>query len=220
MNKKIPALLGTILVGFLLFGRAAEDPQFESIEEAVPDSIAAPIKTLLDGPALRARMDEQLDAKFWLRRRIPLAESASSDLGVQFGRIQQGTLFGAMKLEKEWRDYKNLPIPPGTYTLRYAVQPADGNHMGVSFYRDFLLLIPASEDVEPQPGWDSKELVAASKGATGTTHPASLALFPVYQEISEPKMVRNDMDQWTLAVPFGDLTLGMVLWGHGEIEGY
>ena len=55
--------------------------------------------------------------------------------------------------------------------------------------------------------------------ATGTPHPAVLALFPVWEELSEPGLVRNEMDQWTLAVPFASIspTLGLVVEGHGEV---
>ena len=67
--------------------------------------------------------------------------------------------------------------------------------------------------------WSPKLLWEKSTAATRTPHPAVLALFPIWEELSEPGLVRNEMDQWTLAVPVGSInpTVGFVVEGHGEI---
>jgi hypothetical protein len=41
-------------------------------------------------------------------------------------------------------DFRGQQVPVGFYTLRYALIPDDGNHLGVSPNPDFLLLIPLS----------------------------------------------------------------------------
>ena len=54
-----------------------------------------------------------------------------------------------------------------------------------------------------------------------STHPAVLAFFPIWESIeSSVSLLRNELDQMTLAVKQGDLVLGLVLIGHGELEGY
>jgi hypothetical protein len=197
--------------------RAAE-PQLETTEAAPPEAVSAEIREAVGAGALKVTADGKTLAEFWLPAEVPVKESASSELGVGFGQLAEGTLLGVVRLDQSWSDYKENPIPAGVYTLRYAVKPADGNHMGVSIYRDFLLLVPASDDASVETSWSTDELVEKSAAATGTPHPAVLALFPVWEEMSEPGLVRNDVDQWTLAVPLGSLspTLGLVVEGHGE----
>jgi hypothetical protein len=138
-------------------------------------------------------------------------------LGVTFGQIESGSLIGAVQLVQPWPDYKANSIPAGVYTLRYGVMPADGNHMGVSPYRDYLMLIPPEQDTDPGKNFNYVELITSSAQASGVPHPAVLALFPIWEEISGPSVVKNEMDQWTLAIKLGDQVVGLVIVGHGEV---
>jgi hypothetical protein len=196
----------------------AADPLLQQTEAAPPETVSAEIREAVGTDALQIAADGKSAADFWLRPEVPLAETPSSELGVAFGQLRQCTLLGVVRLGEAWADYKKNPIPPGVYTLRYAIHPADGNHMGVSIYRDYLLLVPVSDDTSVDVDWSPELLWEKSKTTTGTTHPAVLALFPVWEEPSEPVMVRNEMDQWTLAVPVGSVspTVGLVVEGHGE----
>ena len=163
----------------------------------------------------------------WLRSPLPAEEGGGGGLGVAFGGLVPGALVGVVRLEREWRDYKEQPVPAGTYAARYLVAPADGAHTGVSLYRDFLLLIPVAEDPGPEAVLSSEETVAASRQATGTIHPAVMALFPVYPGEGEelPRVVENDAGQPTLGLPASDAgpgaaggrALGLVVEGHGEV---
>lgn len=181
--------------------------------------MSAEIRGALGPGALQVTMDGQPLADFWLRADVPLAETPSSELGVAFGQLPLGTLLGVVRLGETWSDYKDTQVPAGVYTLRYGVNPADGNHMGVGLYRDYLLLVPVADDTTLAVDWDPKQLWERSRAATGTPHPAVLALFPMWDEVSEPTLVKNEMDQWTVAVPLGSLSpqLGLVVQGHGEI---
>ena len=42
-------------------------------------------------------------------------------------------------------------MKPGVYTLRFALQPQNGNHLGVSSNREFLLVCPSALDTTPDP---------------------------------------------------------------------
>ena len=56
-------------------------------------------------------------------------------------------------------------------------RPRSVAFLGISTYRDFLLLSPASADQDPKVlGFDG--VVALSKQAIGTSHPASLSIDP------------------------------------------
>jgi hypothetical protein len=153
--------------------------------------------------------------EIWLRSVPPLGE-AREGLGIEFGRLVPGALAGAVRLTSEWSDYKGQKIAAGLYALRYGIEPADGNHMGVSAYRDFFLLVPVADDPGPAavPGPD--DLSALSTKASRTHHPAVLALFPV-DRVEKPATAVNEAGQPTLAIPFGPLTVGIVVEGKGEI---
>lgn len=217
---RISSLVGIILATSITSGFAA-DPSLERIEEAPPEEVSAAVRESLDSKGFRIASGEKVLMELWLRAEIPVNEQGGGgELGVSFGSIPSGTLVGVAHIPDEWSDYKNNPINPGVYTLRYAVQPADGNHMGVSQYRDFLLLLRAATDVDVDTSLGSDELVVQSYASTGKPHPGMVALFPLYEEAPEPKLMRNEMDQWTLAVDRGALKMGLVVEGHGELEGY
>jgi hypothetical protein len=206
-----------LVLGLTHSWAVAADPQLEKITSSPPEEIASDIRQALFQEGLRVVQSGEAIAEFWFRKEIPASESESAGLGVSFGRIAEGALLGVVRFPEQWYDYKNRRISSGSYTLRYAVQPADGNHMGVSVYRDFLLLIPASADSDCQALYSGEELVNLSKKASSTPHPAVLSLVPIYEEVTAPRMVKNDMDQWTIATPVGSFTLGLVFMGHGEI---
>lgn len=152
--------------------------------------------------------------EIWLRSAPPLGE-AREGLGIGFGRLTPGALAGVARLTADWTDYKGQRIAAGLYTLRYAIEPADGNHMGVSAYRDFFLLVPAADDPGPAAVPGPEDLYALSTKASRTHHPATLALFPV-DRVEKPAGVVNEAGQPTLAIPFGPLTVGIVVEGKGE----
>jgi len=195
---------------------AAADLQVAATEAAPPEEVSAEVRDAVGAGSLKVSGGGEDVAEFWLRDALPAKQGAAEALGVSFPGLEQGTLVGVVRLAKPWREYKDLAVPPGVYTLRYALRPADGNHMGVSTYRDFLLLTPAAEDPGVDPGWKPEELYSKSMAATKQPHPASMAVFPVWDEVKEPTIVANDVGQPMLAVRLGDLQLGLVIEGHGE----
>jgi len=67
-------------------------------------------------------------------------------------------------------------VPAGFYTLRYELIPNDGNHLGVAPSRDFLLMIPVASDSDPSKTLKLQEVIALSRQASGTKHPAPLSM--------------------------------------------
>ena len=194
----------------------AADPSVKTVEAEAPQELAEPIRSVLQARAIQVTTDDGLLGEFWFRTDFPVAEGVTSELEVEFTQIKMGTLVGVVKLGRAWSDYKDNNIEPGLYTLRFGIRPADGNHMGVSIYRDFVLLIPVAQDQELEMPWSKDDFAMQSFGATGIGHPAVMSIFPIWEEISEPSIVKNDMDQWTLAMPFDNLAFGLVVEGHGE----
>ena len=65
--------------------------------------------------------------------------------------LEIGTLVGALRFPRGGSDFRGQEIPAGVYTLRYANQPVDGNHVGTFETRDFLVMMPASADQSAGP---------------------------------------------------------------------
>ncbi|MFQ5739094.1 MAG: hypothetical protein ACE5JX_08760 [Acidobacteriota bacterium] len=209
-----------LAVSLLLAGVNRAEPQLERLSSPPPEQVPPAVASLLKGESFRVVEGTKVLGEFWMRAALPAQGGSSAQLGVNFGMLGLSTFAGVVRLPDQWFDYKNKPVPAGVYTLRYGQQPADGNHTGVSFYRDFFLLIPVSKDSDPQAQYGFKELNQLSSQATGTNHPAVMALFPLYDEVGATSLVKNEMEQWTVAWKVGDLTLGLVISGHGELEGY
>ena len=82
-----------------------------------------------------------------------------------------------MRVSGDFKEIRGKAVKPGVYTLRYGLQPQNGDHLGISTFRDFVLLSPAALDRDPKAlGFDG--VVALSKEVIGTAHPASLSLDP------------------------------------------
>jgi hypothetical protein len=196
------------------------EPSLQVIDAAPPQEVSAAIRASLAPQGFRVVSDDAALMELWVRAEVSVDEGASAPLGASFGKLPEGTLIAVVRLPATWSDYKKNPIPAGVYTLRYAIQPADGNHMGVSLYRDFLILIPAAEDTSVDTALDRDAWLVQSYAATGKPHPGVLGLFPVDKDLPRPEMMQNELDQWMLAVPIGWLKMGLVVEGHGELEGY
>ena len=117
-----------------------------------------------------------------------------------FGLFKRGALLGIVRFSSQWKDYKESAVKAGVYALRYAAQPADGDHTGKSLYRDFLLLVPAGQDQEPDGEYTQQQLVAMSQGASISTHPVVMGMFPVWEEPESETVLNNELDQPTLVV--------------------
>lgn len=210
-----------LLVGSLVLAAPvlADDPTITKTTAPAPEELAPAVRESLGTEGFQFSADGKVMGEFWFRKELPTKDAPSAGIGVSYGKLDVGTLVGAVRIPSAWADYKKHSIQAGVYTLRYGQQPADGNHMGVSEYRDFLLLVPASEDTDPTKLYALEDLIPLSFGASQAAHPAVLSLFPVTKDVSAPELMKNDLGQWMVAVKVGPLTLGMVLIGHGEVEG-
>ena len=86
-----------------------------------------------------------------------------------------GQLVGVAHFPRKGSDFRDQEISSGVYTLRYSLQPVDGNHVGTSPTRDFFLLVSAEVDKSPAP-LDMDKLMEQSAEAAGSMHPAMLCL--------------------------------------------
>jgi hypothetical protein len=110
----------------------------------------------------------------WFRSVVPTADPRLGQ-GIRYGTLIPGSLIGAVRVHEGASDFKGQKIAPGLYTLRYAVQPDDGDHLDVTESRDFLLLCDAVADTG-SGALDAKALQTLSARINAKKHPAVLYL--------------------------------------------
>ena len=113
--------------------------------------------------------------------------------------FEAGQFLGLVRYARKGTDYRGQEIPPGVYVMRYGLQPVDGNHVGTSVIRDFVLLTPADMDQTVAP-IEEKALAKLSAQVAGGTHPTMLSLRHVPEDASALPALRHEEegDLWIL----------------------
>jgi hypothetical protein len=206
-----------LAVGLALVpGLAAQAPTVTSASVAVPAEIAAPIAALL-APQVTTITTSTSKVEVWWVASLPLRAGAKAPA---WSEVAEGTLVGAMRLGSAWNEIRGYTIRPGVYTLRFALQPQNGDHMGISPHREFLLLAPAADDTSPEPaGYDGA--VELAKKAARRSHPASLSIDPPSASAPPLSATTNDLGHQVVIVGVptsagAPLTFGLVV--EGTIE--
>jgi len=190
----------------------------------------APLPTSSDLPqaltsVLQAQGQRLLDAKgvtqceIWLRKSAPAQPAPASSGDVLYGALSMGEFVGVLHFPGAGSDFRGQAIKAGYYTLRYVLIPQDGNHMGVSPNRDFILLSPIAADSDPAKVPSFNDLLKLSKQASGTNHPAVISLAPVHDQ-SFPSVAQDDQGHWIMQVKLptssGELPIAVILVGQAQ----
>jgi hypothetical protein len=201
------AIASSLFVCVALASVAADQAAMnvEVLKEPPPKALGASIRNVLDAQGFRVR-DESghpfID--IWLRKGIPTSAKPAGAKGtIQFPFFAEGELLGVCQIAGEVHDYRDQEIPKGVYTLRYGLQPVNGDHLGVSPFRDYTLLLPAAKDnsLDLPP---RKQLEERSAEAAGTSHPAVLMLLAsAEEELKKAPLMIHDSDKntWSTALP-------------------
>lgn len=198
-------LLASIVLLAVSRGAGAQESlKVESRKQAPPTPVSTEITRVLEGQSIRIQ-DEKGEpfAEIWLRQATPGSAKPSGPKGaIQFPFLADGELLGVLEFGQEGHDYRDQPIPKGVYTMRYGLQPVNGDHLGVSTYRDYVLLLPATKDKALAPP-ARKQLEEHSAESAGTNHPASfLLLMAPPGSKPEPGVLRDaDKDTWSVILP-------------------
>jgi len=163
--------------------------------EAAPTGTIAPeISSLLEAKGIKVNKGGTPVCELWFAKEWPIEADAKTGGEVLYP-LTVGQVIGVIRFAKKASDFREQDVPAGVYVMRYAQQPVDGAHVGTSPTRDFLALLPAAKDKDPKP-LDYKALVATSKEATGTAHPAIFSLqravdgaSPSVREVSDKEWV-------------------------------
>ncbi|MEW4566533.1 hypothetical protein AB1L88_01570 [Tautonia sp. JC769] len=187
-----------------LFGppaSAQDSYSTEVLSEAPPEDLAAPVREALAEQGIRVLdADGKPYLDLWLRKGLPTQGDITGPTGsVIFPYLQVGELVGAVRLAEDTGDYKDQVILPGVYTMRYGQQPVDGNHLGVSKFRDYVLLSLPDEDIELEP-IPQDDLNAVSTGPSATNHPSIFLLLPAGADATVPSIVNDEGEKRTSVV--------------------
>jgi hypothetical protein len=140
---------------------AADEYAVAAIDSGPPaDAVSKDIAAELAATGLKVTSGSKTVCEIWLAKSSAAkADFKPSDTVLY--PFEPGQLIGVLRFRAKGSDFRDQEIARGTYTLRYGQQPVDGNHVGTSPTRDFLLLVSAKKDTSPKP-LDEKTLVQLS----------------------------------------------------------
>lgn len=177
-RKFVIVVVGVACVGWGSRAPAiADDYKIEAVKDAPPATLPAALKEAIGAGAYKVSDSAgNAFATVWLRKSVPAsAKPAGPNGNVLYPALAPGELVGIVSYAAEGHDYRDQSIAAGVYTMRYALQPVNGDHLGVSPTRDYVLLVQAAKDTSvapiPQKGLETK-----SADAAGSNHPAVLLL--------------------------------------------
>jgi hypothetical protein len=169
----------------------AQAGKIEALPPNTDPAVPEAIRRVLETRGYRITIDgTNPTVEVWYRKEVPKQpKDASAD--AVYDRLVPSSLIGILHFLNSSTDYRGQSIAPGYYTLRYALMPNDGNHLGVAPSRDFFLLVPAKSDPGPEAAPKIPDLIALSQQASGTKHPAPLCLVPA-EASSAPAITKDD----------------------------
>ncbi len=174
MLRKIASLIFLLLTAS--FTTLADGAKIEPIGALTDQSASESVRKVLEPKGYRIILgDSGIVCEIWLRAGVPAADK-SETAGAVYTGLAESALVGVINFPKATNDFRGQAIKAGTYTLRYALHPTDGNHMGISPVRDFLVMIPLNVDQDAEAVYKFAELVKMSAKASGTNHPAVASL--------------------------------------------
>jgi hypothetical protein len=171
----------------------------EPLEEAVPKEVSKEVRASVEPIALRV-LDRKKKpfADLWLRRKLA-PQKPNKEPGIVYGHIPEGSLLGVIRIHARGSDFRGDRVKAGVFTMRNAIQPQDGDHLGVSDSRDFILLSPVKVDTKTK-SLPTKAVIKLSVQASGRKHPSILYLIKLYDKAKKlPRIVEEeDLEYWVL----------------------
>ena len=169
---------------------------------------AAPsVMGALEPGGSRVRLaDGTVACEIWFRKDLP--------------GLLPSALVGVLSFPQKTNDFRGQPVKAGSYTLRYAQMPSDGNHMGVSPTTDFLLLTPLADDTDAAALPEFTALSKMSAKTIGANHPAALNLAAVAERKDYPAVAKDEYGHEIFHVRLktaqGEHPIALVVKGQAE----
>src|SRR6266849_5877256 len=176
---------------------------------APPAEVAPAIAQVMQKTGTKITNNGAAYCEIWFRTDKPSgAKSTEENITLA---LPQGALLGVIRFSGNGSDRRGQTIKPGVYTLRYGIMPVNGDHQGAAPQRDFLLLTPAADDKDPNTTPNFEALVAMSRKASGTPHPAVLSFWKA--DADTPGLTKQGESDWVLQTKLGDTPVAVILIG-------
>ena len=183
-----------LIVSFSLLA-AAQSGKVEAIGALTDTSVPDAVRQSLDDKGYHLTLDgPKPECELWLRKSVPAAAKKGPEAAA-YPQLTESVMVGVIHFPENAADFRGHRVPAGFYTLRYELMPDDGNHLGAAPNPDFLLLIPAASDTDPNATFKFQDLVSLSAKASGTKHPSPLSLAPP-DKAGPPAVKKDDQDHW------------------------
>jgi hypothetical protein len=208
-------LAAACLIWLTAMTASAQEYRAEHVDSPPPEGVAPAIAERLASSAYKVSSGKRTVCEIWPSSEWPVAADFKSSSSIIYP-FELGQLIGVVRYPRKGGDFRGREIPKGVYTLRYGLQPQDGNHVGTSDTRDFLLLLSAADDTEPGPV-EKTQLFKLSAKTSGTNHPAMLSLLaPAADSGDLPAMFHYESRElWSLRLAnpskAGDTTADLVV---------
>jgi hypothetical protein len=191
-------------------GFAADGPYQSAPAGGPPAEVAPAIGQALQKDGVKISNNGAAYCEIWFRTEKPSGAKTTEE-NVTLPFLPAGALVGVIRFDGKGADRRGQTIKAGVYTLRYGIMPINGDHQGAAPQRDFLLLTPASEDrdLNSTPGFEA--LVAMSRKASGTPHPAVLSFWK--SDTDTPRFEKQGDTDWVLQAKIGDTPIAVILVG-------
>lgn len=202
---RLPAVLPLSLFSLTAFGQYTADSA-----GSPPQELAPAIAQTLQKTGIKIANGGAAYCEIWMRADRPSGPKTTED-NVTLPQIPMGALVGVIRFDGKGSDRRGQTIPAGVYTLRYGIMPINGDHQGAAPQRDFLLLAPAADDRDPNATPNFDALVAMSRKASRTPHPAVLSFWKA--DSDSPGFAKQGDSDWVLQTKLGDTPIAIILVG-------
>jgi hypothetical protein len=220
MLRRLQLTILAITLGLVCHGLArAADGKLEATGAYADPAASDALKKSLEPKGWRVSLADGAYCDIWLRAVIPNGKTDAA--GAVYTWIGDSTLVGVITFARATTDFRGQSIKPGSYTIRYAVHPTDGNHMGISPIRDFLVMLPVATDPNPDVQFKFEELTKMSTKVTGTSHPGILSLIQLASAPAAPKLETDDYNRMAFSAGIKSqsgaaMPISFVVKGHAE----
>ena len=152
--------------------------------------------------------------EIWFRSAAPSGPKTTEE-AVSLPTIPQGALLGVLRFPGPGSDRRGQTIKAGVYTLRYSLQPVNGDHQGVAPQRDFMVMVPLADDTKTDAISNIEDLMKMSRKASGTPHPAILSMSSSSNS-AFPELKKDGESDWALHTKIGDTPVAVIVVGKVE----
>jgi hypothetical protein len=221
-SRSVTAALAALC---LAYGAQAADLTIKKLQAKPPAELAPEIAAVIQDEAVQLGDASGPVYEFWFVKSVECkSKPASTEKALD--AVKETALLGVVKIHKKIRDFRDDDLPAGVYTLRFGLQPQDGDHLGSAPYPWFAVLLPAAIDKSPGTMTDHKAMTDASKEKAPAEHPSNLSLWPVAKTDGEfPATAAGDEEHKYLRLKVPaiagsdtfDLFFGVVYQGKGHV---